>query len=230
LSELKDRLQFCSAKFRRLIPDRDQRICFAGAERIERGAGIFSVIALFVGMLLIYNTFAMTIAERTREIGMLRSLGATKRQVLSLVLGEAAFLGVIGATLGIFCGLLLSMPLVQFMSQLIELPIEAFTIPLGGLIQAVLVGFITTIIAAFLPAWQASRISPTEALRARGGGREGLLMRHGWKVGVVLLALSVIDGSGIVTFSRRTIFHGIFHRHDLDYAKSDFVDRAPRAA
>lgn len=199
LAQLKDTLQNLLGKnFVVSFPTATGESVSQALSGLNVGLGIFGVIALFVGMLLIYNTFAMTIAERTREIGMLRSLGATKRQVLTLVLGEAAFLGVIGATLGILCGLLLSIPLVKFMSQLIGLPLDAFSIPLGGLIQAVLVGFITTLIAAFLPAWQASRISPTEALRARGGGREGFLMRHGWKVGAVLLGLAVLDGSNLI--------------------------------
>lgn len=165
---------------------------------LNMGLGIFSVIALFVGMLLIYNTFAMTVAERTREIGMLRSLGATKRQVLSLVMSEAAFLGVIGVGLGVGGGLLLSVPLVKLMGSLVGLPLESFVISTDGLIQAVVVGLITTLIAAFLPAWQASRISPTEALRARAGGREGFLLRHGWKIGLALLVVATLDGANII--------------------------------
>jgi len=165
---------------------------------LNLGLGIFSVIALFVGMLLIYNTFGMTIAERTREIGMFRSLGATKRQVLGLVLSEAAFLGVIGVVFGVAFGLFLSIPLVQVMSRIVNIPLGTFSIPLDGLIQSVLIGFITTIIAALVPAWQASRISPTEALRARAGSKENFLLRHGWKVGLGLLFYAVLEGTGIV--------------------------------
>lgn len=165
---------------------------------LNLGLGIFSVIALFVGMLLIYNTFAMTIAERTREMGMFRSLGATKRQMLMLVLGEAAFLGIIGAGLGIGFGLLLSVPLVQTMSGMMGIPLGTFSVPMNGVIQAVLVGLVTTLIAAMLPAMQASRISPTEALRARGGGKENFLLRHGWKVGCALLFYAFLEGAGIV--------------------------------
>lgn len=199
LAQLKDALQNQLGKnFVVSFPTATGESVSQALSGLNVGLGIFGVIALFVGMLLIYNTFAMTIAERTREIGMLRSLGATKRQVLSLVLGEAAFLGAIGAILGIGFGLLLSIPLVKFMAQTIGLPLDAFLIPTDGLIRSVLIGFITTIIAAFLPAWQASRISPTEALHARGGGRDGLLMRHGWKVGAAFLTLSIIDGLGIV--------------------------------
>jgi putative ABC transport system permease protein len=173
---------------------------------LNLGLGIFSVIALFVGMLLIYNTFAMTVAERTHEIGLFRSLGATKRQVLSLVLSEAVFLGLIGTLLGVGGGLLLSVPLVELMGRLIGLPLESFAIPPGGLVQAGVVGLITTFVAAFLPAWHASRIPPTEALRARAGGQEGFLIRHGWKIGLALLVIATLDGLSIVRIATGSTF------------------------
>lgn len=162
------------------------------------GLAIFSVIAVFVGMLLIYNTFAMTVAERTREIGMLRSLGATKRQILILVMIEAGLLGIVGTLAGIGGGLFLSIPLTRFMSNAINIPVNSFTIPASGLIQAALIGLVTTFVAAFVPAWQASRISPTEAMRARAESREGFLLRHSWKIGIALLALALIDGAGFL--------------------------------
>ncbi len=173
---------------------------------LNMGLGIFSVIALFVGMLLIYNTFAMTVAERTREIGMLRALGATRRQVLGLVLGEAAFLGAAGSALGVGGGLLLSIPLVQFMAATIGLALGGFTVPTDGVAQAVLVGLAATFVAAFVPAWQASRIAPTEAMRARAGGQEGPLLRHGWKVGLALLGIAVLDVLRVVSLGEGSLF------------------------
>ncbi len=199
LNELKDNLQkMLGGNYVVAYPAATGESISQALSGLNLGLGIFSVIALFVGMLLIYNTFAMTVTERTHEIGMLRSIGATKRQVLTLVLGEAAFLGVIGTLLGVIGGLILSIPLVKFLGTLLHIPLDTFSIPTGSLIQAMVIGLVTTLIAAFLPAWQASRVSPTEALRARAGGREGLLLKHGWKVGLVLVALAVIDGSGWV--------------------------------
>ncbi len=165
---------------------------------LNLGLGIFSVISLFVGMLLIYNTFAMSVAERTREIGMVRALGATQRQIMTLVLIEAACLGAIGILFGIAIGLFLSIPLSRFMGSMVGIPLNSYTIPTGGLIQAVLVGLVVTFVAAFIPAWQASRISPTEAMRARAGGREGFLLKHAWKIGVGFLGVAVIDGAGFL--------------------------------
>jgi len=169
---------------------------------LNLGLSFFGMIALFVGMLLIYNTFQMTVAERTREIGMLRSLGASKGQILRLVLSEAAFLGLIGTLLGIAVGLFLSIPLVKLMSSMFGIPLESFVVPTDGVVQAVIVGLTITLIASFLPAWQASRISPTEALRARASRREGFLMQHSWQIGLALAALAVLDGTGIISLGQ----------------------------
>ncbi|MBI3912736.1 MAG: ABC transporter permease [Chloroflexi bacterium] len=173
---------------------------------LNLGLGIFSAISLFVGILLIYNTFAMTVAERTREIGMLRALGATKRQVLTLILIEATILGALGIVLGVAVGLFLSIPLIKFMGNTLGIPLNTFTIPASGVVQAVAVGLVSTFFAASIPAWQASRISPTEAMRARAGGREGFLLRHAWKIGVVLLISAVIDGTDLVNLYKGADF------------------------
>ncbi|MBI3362712.1 MAG: ABC transporter permease [Chloroflexi bacterium] len=207
LNELKDKLQsMLGDKYVVSFPAATGESVSQALSGLNIGLGIFSAIALFVGMLLIYNTFAMTVAERTREIGMMRTLGATRRQVLLLTLGEAGFLGVIGTALGLGGGLLLSIPLIRLMGSMMGLPMESFAIPSGGLIQAVVVGLITTLVAAFIPAWHASRISPTEAMRARAGGRERFLMRHGWKFGLALLALAALDGAGLLPLGEGASF------------------------
>ncbi|MCL4394774.1 MAG: ABC transporter permease, partial [Chloroflexi bacterium] len=207
LNELKDSLQqSLGDKYVVSLPASTGESVSQALSGLNLGLGIFSVIALFVGMLLIYNTFAMTVAERTHEIGLFRSLGATKRQVLSLVLAEAIFLGLLGTLLGVGGGLLLSVPLVQLMGNLIGLPLDSFAIPLDGVVQSVIVGLVTTGVAAFLPAWQASRIPPTEALRARAGGHEGFLMRHSWKFGLALITIAVLDGTGIVRLTQGSTF------------------------
>ncbi len=203
LNGLKDTLQQeLGDKFTVSFPASTGESISQAVSGLNLGLSFFSMIALFVGMLLIYNTFQMTVAERTHEIGVLRSIGASKGQVLRLVLTEAVFLGVIGSAVGIGIGLFLSIPLVRVMSAMFGIPLETFIVPPEGLIQAGLVGLIATLIAALMPAWQASRISPTEALRARGGSREGFLMRHSWQLGLVLAALAVLDGLGIISLGQ----------------------------
>jgi ABC-type antimicrobial peptide transport system permease subunit len=161
---------------------------------LRTGLSAFSTIALFVGAMLIYNTFSMTITERTAEIGMLRAIGATRRQVLRLILVEAVLMGFFGSATGLGLGIFLAIPLVQMFARGFGgIPLERFTVPPASVFQAVLVGTIVTFLAAFIPAWQAGRISPVEAMRARAGGRQGFLARHGWKIGLALMAFSLSD-------------------------------------
>ena len=161
---------------------------------LRSGLGIFSTIAFFVGAMLIYNTFAMTVAERTAEIGMLRAVGATRGQILRLVLIEAALMGFLGSLPGLGLGAFLAIPMLQMFAQGFSgIPLDRFTVPPEAVVQAVLVGTIVTLAAALIPAWQAGRISPVEAMHARAGRRPGFFARNGWKFGLALLAFSFKD-------------------------------------
>ncbi len=157
----------------------------------QMGLNMFSAIALFVGAFLVYNAFSMTVVERTREIGMLRALGMTRRQVLGQILTEAGMVGVAGSLLGVVAGLALSQGLMRVMEVVVAQEVQEMRVPLDGLISALVVGVGVTLAAAAIPAWQASRVSPLEALRARGSSREGWFVRRGWIAGVVVLALSL---------------------------------------
>jgi putative ABC transport system permease protein len=159
----------------------------------QLGLDFFAVIAIFVGAFLIYNAFSMTVVERTREIGMLRTIGMTRRQVMSQILAEATILGVVGAVLGIGAGVLLAQGLIRGMELLLAQEVRDVRIPLDGLITGVVIGIGVTLAAATIPAFQASRISPLEALRVRGITREGWLVRKGWPIGVALLVLSYLS-------------------------------------
>lgn len=166
---------------------------------------MFSVIALLVGAMLIYNTFAMTVVERTREIGLLRALGMGKGQLLRLVLGEALFLGLGGTALGLAGGPGLAFPLMKLMSKMMGgFPLESFVMPPAGAVQGLVVGLVITFIAALLPAWRGSRISPIEALREARIHKEGFLLRRGWIIGLGLLAVVAVDQ--IVSFLSGELF------------------------
>jgi putative ABC transport system permease protein len=158
----------------------------------QMGLNFFSVIALFVGAFLIYNAFSMTVVERTREIGILRTLGMTRGQVMRQVLAEAAILAVVGALLGVGLGILLSHGLIRVMESLLVQEVKEIRIPLDGLLISLAVGVCVTLLAAAMPAWQASRVSPLEAVRVRGLRREGWIIRRGWTLGVVLLVASTL--------------------------------------
>jgi putative ABC transport system permease protein len=155
------------------------------------GLNMLSMIALFVGAFLIYNAFAMTIVERTREFGMLRTIGMSRRQIVTNVIMEALALGVIGSGLGALLGILGARGLAGLMGSLLgaELTIGV-TIPLNTLLLSLGVGISVTIISALIPSIQAGRVSPIAALRVRGKAKEGWILRSGWKIGLGMLILA----------------------------------------
>ncbi|MBK5230127.1 MAG: ABC transporter permease, partial [Thermoleophilia bacterium] len=123
----------------------------------------FSAMSLFVGGFLILNSFNMTVAQRMREIGMLRTLGGSRGMIARMFLLEAAFLGVIGAITGILLGLLLTKGMVALVGN-IGLPIGAVKYPAAAFIAAPLLGIVATLFGALRPALRAGRIPPIEAV------------------------------------------------------------------
>lgn len=156
------------------------------------GLSFFSAISLFVGAFLIYNTFTMTVVERTREIGMLRALGMIRRQIGGLVLTEAILLGSLGSLAGVGFGLLLARGLMRTMNAVSGSDAAVLTIPADGLAWALLIGLGVTLISAILPAWRASRTSPLEALRITAAPPEPPLGARGWLVGLQLMLLAYV--------------------------------------
>ena len=154
------------------------------------GLNFLSGVALFVGVFLIYNAFSMNVVERTREWGMLRTIGMTRRQVTNQVLGEAAILGTVGSLLGVGFGIVLASGLTRVMEAILGLELGNIKITGGSLAASLSVGMFVTLLAATIPAWQAGRISPMDALRIRGTHRGGWLIQQGWKLGIVLLTIS----------------------------------------
>jgi len=160
-------------------------------QNYQIGLNFMSGIALFVGAFLIYNAFAMTVVERTREFGMLRTIGMTRRQVISQVLVEAAFLGFFGSALGVGLGILLARGLTSLMENLMSQELGAVLVTTNDMLSSMSIGVGVTFLAALIPALQAGRISPIEALRVRGKSKEGWLIRYGWTLGIVMLGGSV---------------------------------------
>lgn len=161
-------------------------------QNYQLGLGFFGVVSLFVGSFLIYNAFAMTVVERTREIGMMRAVGTTRRQVIGLVLSEASILGVIGSLVGVVGGLLLARGLIVFMAKFTGQTIEMATANSSDLVKAVVVGVLVTLAAATVPAFQASHISPLQALRIKGTIDESQWLRIAWKFGPLTVLVSLL--------------------------------------
>jgi putative ABC transport system permease protein len=155
------------------------------------GLNFMSGMALFVGAFLIFNAFWMTVVERTREFGMLRTVGMNRRQVLVLVLGEALLLGLLGSILGLISGILTASSLGRLMGVMLSQDIQVIEqIPQDTVLTGLLVGVLVSLLAAGIPAIQASRISPLAALHVQGQPQEGWLLRKGWTLGALLLIIS----------------------------------------
>ncbi|GAA3800410.1 ABC transporter permease [Streptomyces phyllanthi] len=125
----------------------------------------FAGIAVLVGIFLIVNTFSMLIAQRTRELGLLRALGADRRQVRRSVLVEATLLGLVGSTLGLAAGIGLAFGLIALMSAFgMNLKSTEIVIGVATPVSSYVVGVGVTFVAAYLPARRAAAVSPMAAL------------------------------------------------------------------
>ncbi len=121
-----------------------------------------SLIALFIGALGITNTMAMSVFERTKEIGVLRALGWKQQRVMKLILAEAAALGLVGG----ICGLILGWLALRILAIIPQTSNIGFaTIGLGQALETLVIAMAIGVAAGFVPAWRGARLSPVEALR-----------------------------------------------------------------
>lgn len=127
---------------------------------------VFAAISLVVGSFLIVNTFSILVAQRSRELALLRALGASRGQVLRSVLAEAFVLGVLGSTLGLLLGVGLAVALKALFARLgLDLSGQALIFEPSTVLAAYAVGIIVTMLAALFPAWRTGRIAPVQAMR-----------------------------------------------------------------
>jgi putative ABC transport system permease protein len=128
---------------------------------------VFAFVALIVGMFIIYNTFSIVVAQRMREMALLRAIGASKRQVLASVIGESVVVGVLASAVGVIAGIGLSIGLKAVMNAVgFQIPGSGVVLRPSAVIIGLLVGTIVTIISAVVPARQAARVPPIAAMRA----------------------------------------------------------------
>ncbi len=159
---------------------------------------VFAAVALFVGSFIIVNTFSMLIAQRTRELALLRAVGASRGQVMRMVLGEAAVIGVLGSILGVGLGLLIVVGAKAAIRSGFgadigsDLPLAPTTV-----LWSLVVGTAVTLVAAAIPARRAARIAPVAAMRddlpipPKGLRLRGLIGGAMAVAGVTLLAVTV---------------------------------------
>ncbi|MFE3167693.1 ABC transporter permease [Streptomyces sp. NPDC059224] len=163
----------------------------------------FAGIATLVGVFLIVNTFSMLIAQRTRELGLLRALGADRRQVRRSVLTEAVLLGLVGSTLGLAAGIGLALGLIKLMGAFgMNLRTTEMVIGWGTPVAAYLVGVGVTFVAAYLPARRAATVSPMAALADAEIAGVGKPLRTRAIVGAAVGALGAAALVGCATATK----------------------------
>jgi putative ABC transport system permease protein len=128
-----------------------------------------SMLALVVGMFLIYNTVTFSVVQRRALFGTLRCLGVTRREVFALVMSEALLISLLGAVLGMALGLLMGQGAVSLVTQTINdlfyvVTVRGVQIPVASLAKGGLLGVIATLLTAAPPAWEAASVSPRAAL------------------------------------------------------------------
>jgi putative ABC transport system permease protein len=167
---------------------------------------LVAAVVLFAGAFLIFNTLSMTVAEQSREVGLLRAAGATRSQVMGIVLLQALSLGVVGSLVGTIMGMGFAALTLAWVSSTGSLHLSAPDVSTGSIAIAVLIGVLVTLAASLEPAWRAGRIPPVEALRRGPGGAAAGAARLRWLVAVfvvlALAALALWPGSSASTANR----------------------------
>ncbi|MFN8035793.1 MAG: FtsX-like permease family protein [Acidimicrobiia bacterium] len=135
---------------------------------------VFAIVALVVGSFVIYNTFSITVVQRTRETALLRAIGARRKQVTRSVLFEAALTGVLASVAGVLLGTGTAHGLRRVLEGFgVELPPGGIVVQPSALTTAMLVGVVVTLVAAYLPARKAAKTAPIDALRDVAVERRG---------------------------------------------------------
>jgi putative ABC transport system permease protein len=128
---------------------------------------VFAFVALFVGAFLIFNTFSITVAQRVREFGILRTLGASRGQILGSVVVEALAIGILGALLGLVGGYAIAVGLnALFVAIGIDLPTTDLVTKTRTIVVSLAIGIGITLISSFIPALRSTRVPPIAALLA----------------------------------------------------------------
>ncbi|MEU0131020.1 FtsX-like permease family protein [Streptomyces sp. NPDC006289] len=160
----------------------------------------FAGIAFLVGIFLIVNTFSMLVAQRTREIGLMRAIGSSRKQVNRSVLVEAVLLGVVGSVLGVGAGVGLAVGLMKLMGAVgMELSTRDLTVAWTTPVIGLALGIVVTVLAAYVPARRAGKVSPMAALRDAGTPAD---TRSGRLRAVIGLVLTGAGAAGLWATTR----------------------------
>ena len=180
----------------------------------------FGFVALFVGAFVIFNTFAMVVAQRQRELALLRAVGASRRQVLATVLGESAVVGLVASAVGVLAGLGLAVALRAGMAALgISLPGSGIVVSPRTVLYGLAAGTLVTAASAIVPARRAATIPPVAALQdSAAEPRQPSLRRSARRLitgalGVVILSIGLFGHTGnkvqLVGLGAGAVFIGV---------------------
>lgn len=167
---------------------------------LELGRVIFNLLgllALLMGGFIIFNTFRTIVAERRRDIGMLRTLGANRSTILGVLLAEGLFQGILGSALGMLAGYLMAQFLIAalnpLLGQFMSVAVDGPAVTPALIAFSLVLGLGVTLFSAVLPAWQATRVTPLEALRPNLG-EVSLRRLASWDFwgGAALIAIAII--------------------------------------
>ncbi len=157
-----------------------------------------SLLALVVGLFLIYNTMTFSVVQRRPLFGTLRALGVFRREIFVLVMGEAFLVGLLGSLFGLALGVFMGQGAVRMVTQTINdlffvLTVRGVQIPLESLVKGALVGILATVLTAAPPAWEAATIAPRAALsRSVLEAKAKHAVRVAALFGIVLLILGLV--------------------------------------
>jgi putative ABC transport system permease protein len=186
------------------------RETFAMTDAFTTNLRAMSLLALLVGTLLIYGAVSFAVLQRRTVLGVLRALGATRREVLMLVLGEAAVLGLAGAVCGIACGVLIGRGLVGLVARTINdlyfvVAVSSVSVPPRVYLEALAAGLGTSLVAALVPALEVAASDPQLALARSVIERRALNVARAllWPAGLLALGATLV-----VLLSRRSLLAG----------------------
>ncbi|MGX1857116.1 ABC transporter permease [Dietzia sp. NPDC055340] len=126
----------------------------------------FGLIALLVGTFIIYNTFSMLVAQRLRELALLRAIGASRGQITRSVLAEAAVTGIVGSAIGVVAGFGLAQAIFMVLDALdLGIPAGDLALATSSVVTPLVLGFLVTLFSAWAPARRAGRVAPVQGMR-----------------------------------------------------------------
>ncbi|MFJ2781839.1 ABC transporter permease [Kitasatospora sp. NPDC087315] len=208
------------AKTGRELADEQDRMIAEGTKGLGRALLVFAAISLFVGIFIIANTFTMLVAQRTKELALLRAVGASRKQVTRSVLIEALLVGLVSSLAGLLAGIGIAAGLQSLLNGPLDagLPDGPLVIGPSTVIASVGVGVVVTVLAAWLPARRASRIAPVAAMSSveQPASQKSLRVRNAIgllfaAVGVGgLLAGSAAKAVGLVGLGAGALMVGVF--------------------